>query len=114
MGSLKWGRFLAFVCAIGLLSGCASMKQKTSPEVQSLKVQVSDLENQLQQKDSEIDSLRRALSRTTEERYSSSKLSASSDQSSSLPSVSQIQTALKNAGYNVTVDGKWVNKHVLP
>jgi len=82
------------------------MRQKTSPEAQALKTQVSDLENQLQQKDSEIDSLRKALSRTTEERYTSAKASGSIEENTALPSATQIQTALKNAGYSLTVDGK--------
>ena len=101
-----WGRLFAVGCTFFLLSGCASMRQKTSPEAQALKTQVSDLENQLQQKDSEIDSLRKALSRTTEERYTSAKASGSIEENTALPSATQIQTALKNAGYSLTVDGK--------
>jgi peptidoglycan hydrolase-like protein with peptidoglycan-binding domain len=96
--------FVGFIAAA--LSGCATMRQKDNPESQALKTQISDLESQLDKKDAEIDSLRKALSRTTEEKYKSSKMTAGSGSSAAVPSISQIQTALQNAGYTIEVDGK--------
>jgi peptidoglycan hydrolase-like protein with peptidoglycan-binding domain len=106
----RLGQLFVVGCIAAAFSGCATMRQKDNPEIQTLKTQVSDLENQLQKKDSEIDSLRKSLSRTTEEKYNSSKLSGGSELNSVVPSVSQIQTALKNAGYAVGVDGKMGSK----
>ncbi|MFA5100018.1 MAG: peptidoglycan-binding domain-containing protein [Candidatus Omnitrophota bacterium] len=100
------GQLLVIGCVIGTLAGCATMRKKESPETLTLKTQISDLEGQLQQKDTEIDSLRRALAKTTEEKYNTAKLARSSAGSVAVPSATQIQTALMNAGYNIEVDGK--------
>jgi peptidoglycan hydrolase-like protein with peptidoglycan-binding domain len=102
----RLGQLFVVGCIAAALCGCATMRQKDNPEIQALKTQVSDLENQLQKKDSEIDSLRKSLSRTTEEKYKSSKSSGDLGSSSAVPSVSQIQTALQSAGYTLDVDGK--------
>jgi peptidoglycan hydrolase-like protein with peptidoglycan-binding domain len=103
MGKRIFGVILVAVLAISL-SGCATTRQKDM-EVQGLKSQVGALETQLQQKEAEVDSLRQALSRTTEEKYNTMKLSGGAG-SAELPPAKQIQQALKNAGYNVSVDGK--------
>jgi peptidoglycan hydrolase-like protein with peptidoglycan-binding domain len=100
------GQLLVIGCMVGTLAGCATMRQKESPETMTLKTQISDLESQVKQKDAEIDSLRRALSRTTEDKYSSVKMSRGSEYTTVLPTATQIQTALKNAGYSIVVDGK--------
>lgn len=98
---------VAGVAALFMMSfvfaGCATMKRNNT-ELQTLKTQVSDLESKVQQKDAEIDSLRQALSKTTEEKYAAAKEEAVATQ---VPSATQIQTALKNAGaYSGEVDGK--------
>ena len=102
----RLGQLFVVGCIAAAFSGCATMRQKDNPEIQALKTQVSDLESQLQKKDSEIDSLRKSLSSTTEEKYKSAKSSGGLGSSSVVPSVSQIQTALQNAGYTLEVDGK--------
>jgi peptidoglycan hydrolase-like protein with peptidoglycan-binding domain len=106
MKVIRVGQFLVIGCVVGTLAGCATMKKKENPETLTLKTQISDLEGQLQQKDSEIDSLRKSLAKTTEEKYNTVKQSRGSDESAAVPSATQIQTALKNAGYKVEVDGK--------
>ncbi|HOU36224.1 MAG TPA: peptidoglycan-binding protein [Candidatus Omnitrophota bacterium] len=106
MRSERVGQFLIIGCAVMVLAGCATMRKKENPETLALKDQVSDLQKQVQQKDAEIDSLRKALSRTTEEKYAVSKAERAIESGSSVPSVTQIQTALCNAGYTIEVDGK--------
>ena len=100
------GQLLVIGCVVVTLSGCATMRKKESPETVTLKTQIADLEGQVQRKDSEIDSLRKSLAKTTEEKYTTVKQSRSSDEPAVVPSATQIQTALKNAGYKVEVDGK--------
>jgi peptidoglycan hydrolase-like protein with peptidoglycan-binding domain len=99
----RLGMFVVVMMVAVCVSGCATGKQKK--ELQVLQGQVSTLQEQVQQKDAEIDSLRQALSRTTEQKYNEMK-QAPAEPTIDVPSVSQIQTALKNAGYSVSVDGK--------
>jgi murein L,D-transpeptidase YcbB/YkuD len=100
------GQLLVIGCVVAALSGCATMRKKENPETLTLKTQISDMEGQLRQKDSEIDSLRKALAQTTEDKYNAAKMNRGSGESAAVPSATQIQTALKNAGYKVEVDGK--------
>jgi len=106
MKKIRMGWVCVIMCAVLSVAGCATMRKKESPETLALKNQISELQNQLQQKDSEIDSLRRALSRSTEEKYAVSKETHHAEESSTVPSVIQIQTALCNAGYAIEIDGK--------
>lgn len=106
MKSERVGQFLIIGCVVVTLAGCATMRKKENPETLAMKDQVADLQKQVQQKDAEIESLRRALSRTTEEKYAVAKKERSIEESSSVPSVTKIQTALCNAGYTIEVDGK--------
>ncbi|MFA6384868.1 MAG: peptidoglycan-binding domain-containing protein [Candidatus Omnitrophota bacterium] len=103
------GRLLVIGCVGATLAGCATMRAKENPETMVLKTQVSDMQGQLQQKDAEIDSLRKALAQTTEDKYNTAK-QGPGEGSVAVPSATQIQTALKNAGYDVEVDGKIGNK----
>jgi peptidoglycan hydrolase-like protein with peptidoglycan-binding domain len=96
---------LVFIAAImGLsLCGCATMTKKCDQQNVELKNQVMTLEQQLQQKDVEIEGLRKALTDTTEDRYTAAKLQALPEK----PSIKQIQLALKNAGFQPgPVDGR--------
>ncbi|HNQ50743.1 MAG TPA: peptidoglycan-binding protein [Candidatus Omnitrophota bacterium] len=106
MKLISVGRLLVVGCAAVSLAGCATLRKKENPETAALKSQVSDLQGQVQQKDAEIDSLRKALSRTTEERYAISRQESKVTESSAVPSATQIQTALCNAGYTIEIDGK--------
>ncbi len=90
------------ICML-FVNGCATVKQKK--EMDSLQTQVNSLQDQVQQKDAEIESLRQALARTTEQKYNEMK-QASPEPIIDVPSVSQIQTALRRAGYGISVDGK--------
>lgn len=95
------------------ISGCATTGKKDALEKDNLKAQIQNLETQLQQKEAEVDSLRRALSSTTEEKYSTVKLSQAQamEVATEHPKVRDIQIALKNAGYDVgTFDGKMGKK----
>lgn len=91
------------------LSGCATARKQKEMEIQGLKNQVSVLEAQIQSKDEEINSLREALNKAAEEKEAA-KLSGRKKaigEVKSRPNVKQIQTALRNAGYNPgPVDGK--------
>ncbi len=92
------------VALVMVASGCATMKQKE--ETTDLRVRVSELEKQLQQKDAEIDSLKQSLGRAAEAKILSMR-AANDEVATELPSVKNIQTALKNAGYDPgTIDGK--------
>jgi peptidoglycan hydrolase-like protein with peptidoglycan-binding domain len=102
----------AFIWVLGVtalfLSGCATTGRNVTQENDNFKIQIQNLETQIQKKDAEIDSLRKALSSTTEQRYAAAKLrSANRAGSSEHPSAKDIQTALKNAGFDPgTPDGK--------
>jgi peptidoglycan hydrolase-like protein with peptidoglycan-binding domain len=100
----KMGLVLFLVIFVSLLAGCATTARQKD-NAQSLRNQVIALESELQQKDAEIDSLRRALSSTTEEKYAATK--EKQQGTISKPTMKQIQTALKNAGFDPgSVDGK--------
>ena len=88
-----------------IFSGCATTLKQKDAEVSSLKNQVELLQSQVQQKEAEIDSLRKALSKNTEENYYASKELVEKE-NISLPTPKEIQTALRNAGYDIEVDGK--------
>ena len=105
MKLMRLGLLFVVGFVFAALSGCATMRQKDNSETLALKNQISELQGQVKQKDSEIDSLRKALSRTTEEKYTSAR-TAQSEVSSSVPTATEIQTALQNAGYTIEVDGK--------
>ena len=102
---------LLVVFAIAL-AGCASMstvKQKDM-EIQGLKNQVSVLETQVQSKDQEINGLKDTLSAKPVEQTKTETVSVvmgkTSIKAKAHPSVKDIQTALKNAGfYQGNVDG---------
>ena len=77
-----------------LVSGCvATIGKNNATETQSLRNQVSGLENQLRLKDEEIDSLKDALNTR-----GGQKISVAAEVKSR-PNAKQIQLALKNAGY---------------
>ncbi len=89
------------------LSGCATTSKKIFQENADFKMQIQNLEAQLQQKDAEIDSLRKSLSSTTEEKYAAVKLSQAQGKAIVHPKARDIQSALKNAGYDIgVIDGK--------
>jgi len=99
--------FFALAVSVILVTGCATMGGQTKSEIQTLKDQMVTLETQLQQKDAEIDSLRKALSKTTEEKYASVKVIRLQTPAAQKPTTKQIQTALKNAGYDPgSIDGR--------
>jgi peptidoglycan hydrolase-like protein with peptidoglycan-binding domain len=105
-----------FILGLGVtvlfLSGCATTGRNVSLENDNLKVQIQDLQSQLQKKDAEIDSLRRSLSSTTEEKYTAAKSrSFNRGVFSEHPAGKDIQIALKNAGFDPgTPDGKMGKK----
>ena len=105
---MKTGRLCAWAacCAVlVLVSGCATMSKGSKTEKENLTIQIQNLESQIRQKDAEIDSLRQSLSRTTEERYTQSR--RVSQPAGSQPTIRQIQTALKNAGFDPgSIDGQ--------
>ena len=86
------------------LAGCATASKKNEGQAQEMKDQISMLQDQLRTKDEEIASLRDELNRSSQEKLAA--LPAAIEQCAR-PSMKQIQTALKNAGfYTGTVDGK--------
>jgi murein L,D-transpeptidase YcbB/YkuD len=109
--------FMVVMAVAIMAGGCATMNKKSDLEIQSLKNQVSALQNELQAKDDEITALRESLSKTTEEKYAAAS-EVKSEVAVSVPreipreekvrfTVKQLQTALKNAGYDPgNADGK--------
>jgi peptidoglycan hydrolase-like protein with peptidoglycan-binding domain len=99
------------ICGLGLavvgifvLSGCAMMNKNDALSNQGLRNKVSVLEAQLKEKDDEINSLKDASAKSSEElNLNISKVSGAILQAEP----KQIQTALKNSGYyQGAVDGK--------
>ncbi|MDD2703300.1 MAG: peptidoglycan-binding domain-containing protein [Candidatus Omnitrophica bacterium] len=103
-----------FCCLVFIvMNGCASTANKQGLEMQGLRNQISVLEAKIQNKDREIESLRDALNKTSEEKAAPGGLEVPlgdkkiSTEVNVHPSVVQIQTALKNAGYDPgVIDGK--------
>lgn len=98
-----WSLGAGILICMLFVNGCATVKQKQ--EMDSLQTQVNSLQDQVQQKDAEIESLRQALARTTEQKYNDRK-QVFSESVIGAPTVSQIQTALRRAGYSISVDGR--------
>ncbi|MCX5699973.1 MAG: peptidoglycan-binding domain-containing protein [Candidatus Omnitrophica bacterium] len=97
--------FLILVVFVASLSGCATFGKKKDLDAQGLKNQVSLLEAQIQSKDQEISALKEELSKATEKTESVAKESAV--ESRHIGNVKQIQTALKNAGFDPgNIDGR--------
>jgi len=98
------------IVAIFLLSGCATGRKKTDLEMQGLKNQISLLETQVQTKDEEINSLKDSLNRAQEEKMIEGQNINKKNISPRVkdrPNLKQIQTSLKNAGYNPgAIDGR--------
>lgn len=90
--------FSILVVFVASLSGCATFGKKKDLDAQGLKNQVSLLEAQIQSKDQEISALKEELSKATEKTESVAKESAV--ESRHIGNVKQIQTALKNAGFD--------------
>lgn len=106
--------FVLFVLLISS-SGCASACKQKEMELLGLKNQISAQEVLLERKDQEIESLREALNKTTEEKAAQGSLELGGKKvTGSLnmhPSIKQIQTALRNAGFDPgPVDGKMGKK----
>lgn len=94
---------LAAIAVIISLAGCATCKNKDL-EIQNLRNQVKVLEADLQVKDNEIMNLRESFAKELQKK---DKMSGRVIETKERPTVKQIQTALKNAGYNPgPIDGK--------
>lgn len=104
---LKKISYLAiFLILIISLSGCATTHKEKDLEMQALRNQILVLENQLQQKDQEIEALKETAE-TGSQISAATQKSKVSGEVKARPSVKQIQIALKNAGYNPgSIDGK--------
>jgi peptidoglycan hydrolase-like protein with peptidoglycan-binding domain len=106
MKRIKLGLILFSGVLLIMAAGCATMSTQKD-DVISLKNQIVALETKVQQKDAEIDSLRKALSQTTEEKYAAAKRTSLQAEATTKPTTRQIQTALKNAGYDPgPIDGR--------
>ncbi|MDD2752111.1 MAG: peptidoglycan-binding domain-containing protein [Candidatus Omnitrophica bacterium] len=108
---VRKGLFLAFLSVLVIsLAGCATGRKQGEMEVQGLKNQISVLEAQIQSKDEEINSLRGELCKMQAENEAPMNFAGKGKMGSepkSRPNVKQIQTALRNAGYNPgEIDGK--------
>lgn len=97
---LRWAGLA--VAGIFVLSGCATMNKNDALSNQGLRNKISALEAQLKEKDDEINSLKDASLKISED-FNLNKTNEANQQIDP----KQIQTALKNAGYyQGTVDGK--------
>jgi peptidoglycan hydrolase-like protein with peptidoglycan-binding domain len=108
----KLAVIISGAAVLGLvLTGCATTGKGVSKENDDLKAQIQTLQTQLQEKSAEVDSLRKTLSSTTEEKYAAAKFSAGREAATEHPSVKDVQSALKNAGYDIGVaDGRMGKK----
>jgi len=100
--------FLGIIAVVILIStsGCVTIGKKKDLEIQGLRGQISALESSLESKDQEIANLREDLDRAMQERIVPIKDTVSIEPKSR-PNVTQIQTALRNAGYNPgKIDGR--------
>jgi len=92
------------------LGGCATARRQKDLELQTLRNQVSVLEAQIQNKDEEINNLRDALDKATQEKEISltqTKKKKIIGEIKSRPTPKMIQIALKNAGFDPgRIDGK--------
>ncbi len=99
-----------------VFSGCATGRKQSDLEMQGLKNQIAVLEAQLQSKDEELAAFKEGANKTeyaglTYESAADSEPSVRTKkvigEAKSRPTMRQIQTALKNAGYNPgPIDGK--------
>ncbi len=101
-------RILFGILLIAFLSGCATTAKKQDVQMQSLKHHIVLLETELDRKDEEIRRLEDELTRREAQPRVEKKESKAKSQSGGFPpSIKQIQTALKNAGfYRGSIDGK--------
>ncbi|MCM8770548.1 MAG: peptidoglycan-binding protein [Candidatus Omnitrophica bacterium] len=104
MLKVKWLCQLLIIIFAGVfLFGCATAGKKTTGE--DLREQLSACEAQLREKDSEISNLRDALAAVIQEKEDLEKTRTVI--TTAKPSVIDIQTALKNAGFDPgKIDGK--------
>jgi len=99
--------FVLIFTLLASLSGCATICKKKVNEVEDLKNQVARLEAQLQEKDQEINNLREALLSMQDK----SARQIVAPEVKPMPTVAEIQTALKNAGFDPgPIDGKMGKK----
>ena|SRR3989338_865399 len=103
-------RFLILALCVLFFAGCATAGKNHALELQQCQNRIASLEEELKEKDREVTQLERDLQRKEDESYrrsaSSTKTRSDSGYSSS-PSTSQIQKALKSAGYyKGPIDGK--------
>ncbi len=97
---LRWAGLV--VAGIFVLSGCATMNKNDALLNQGLRNKISALETQLKEKDEELNSLKEASVKSSED-INFDKVA----ENKQLADPKQIQTALKNAGYyQGKVDGK--------
>lgn len=99
----KYAIFFILVIFVISLTGCATARKEKDLEIQGLRNQVSVLEAQIRSKDEEVNSLREALNKITEEKEVTVKQIKKKKiigEVKSRPNVKQIQICLKNAGYN--------------
>jgi murein L,D-transpeptidase YcbB/YkuD len=100
--------FIILGLSLVSFSGCATFRKKDL-EQQALRNQIQALEIQLSQKDQEIASLKDALEQGSREQMELTKIKNMPEvqETKWRPNVKQIQSALKNAGYNPgSIDGR--------
>ena len=104
-----WFIKVLIICILSLsLSGCITgRKDAAKPQIQQLQSRITQLERQLEQRDEEIGGLEDMLEEAQEKQSYSAKKSGKIAETSSRPSIKDIQIALKNAGYYAgPIDGK--------
>ncbi len=100
------------VPAVGMLSGCATVRKQKDLEIQGLRNQISVMETQLQAKDEEITGLKDELNKAqviSQEKAADQQAVSQKmiPEVKSRPTLKQIQIALKNAGYDPgPIDGR--------
>ncbi len=107
-------RFFVSALCLPFLAGCASTKKGHTLELLQCQSRIVSLEQKLKEKDSELAQLEQDLQNIEDRSYQRStapiKMRTDSDYSAN-PSTSQIQKALKIAGfYKGSIDGKMGSK----
>ena len=108
------GRLILILLFVGVVSGCATTRQKSTTE--QLQIKIAELENQVSERDDEITDLqdeldsyqRESKRRDMVEEDVSTKLSKKDAETIRVDaSAGQVQIALKKAGYyNGAIDSK--------
>ncbi len=107
-------RLAAIIVILGFVSGCATGRSNLVMENQRMRTQISTLENTVREKDLEIESLETELNKINDRSMAvegKKDAMAKSSKSKNDYSLTNVQIALKNAGFDPgPIDGRMGKK----